>query len=190
MSSWFIFSSISTLSRTTVTSSSVTVRSRAVPVMLSQRQALGGALLITVRFLCSAPRPCSYRLGLPGDWMCQCSAASCLAVTSLWYSGSQRKQGNVCLVALKFPGLLLVPVSAGKHTLQVPALNWLKHSLWKAGTSMLFPEKLCLLASSTVLWEALLLRLMALLPTEHLPLTEVGQFLLSSGDYNFAQNQV
>lgn len=55
---------------------------------------------------------------------------------------------------------------------------------------MLFPEKLCLLASSTVLWEALLLRLMALLPTEHLPLTEVGQFLLSSGDYNFAQNQV
>lgn len=87
MSSWFIFSSISTLSRTTVTSSSVTVRSRAVPVMLSQRQALGGALLITVRFLCSAPRPCSYRLGLPGDVLViYCFLPSCHLTLVLWES--------------------------------------------------------------------------------------------------------
>lgn len=59
------------------------------------------------------------------------------------------KRENVWLVALQYPGVLLMLAPAGKGTCQLSAGNRLKHSLSQAwpGTAVLLPEQSSLLAS-------------------------------------------
>lgn len=89
--------------------------------MLLQHKPLSAALLIVVRFSLQYPPIPIYE-----DWMSPWTNVSTLK--TLCEREDQVKRENVWLVALQYPGVLLIQAPAGKGTWQLPAGNRLKHS--------------------------------------------------------------